>query len=207
MTESTELHYREVITIIGAELADSTVIDTGTVPCHLKITGNASREGYYNVGGSYAITIAVLPDGPGINFADPSLIDPVIGLPYAGTLSFDPETSFGQVLLKAIPPLSSAAIYLSGNPYAGTEISPETTFFPEGASEFEVDSDIFDLPLRKRVVFHPGHTFEGAGNILRYGYVESISARFENEESGQYSFDATYRLVCDDPTIKLIYQK
>ncbi len=207
LTENAELHYREVITIAGAQLADGTVIDSGTIPCVLNITGNTSRtSNYAGIGSSHAITIAALPDGSGINFQDPSLINPDTGFPYY-SISFDPETSFGQALLQAIPPLASARIYFNASPYAGTASAPESTFLPQGEASFEVNSDVFDLPVGKRVVFHPGCTYVGAGDITRRGYVVSIAGNFQNNESGQHSCNVTYKLMCEDQSIKLIYRK
>jgi hypothetical protein len=41
-----QLYYREVITTFGLELADGSTVTEGTVPCHLEISGTASRDDF-----------------------------------------------------------------------------------------------------------------------------------------------------------------
>jgi hypothetical protein len=65
------LYYREVVTTYGVELADGSTVTEGTVPCHLEITGNASRDEFGPNGWAYlTYKVAAGVLDPGVPLSD-----------------------------------------------------------------------------------------------------------------------------------------
>ncbi len=121
-----KLCFREVVNLYGVELADGTTSIEGTIPCHLEMTGTASRDPWINTGWvmlKYYYGVGVIPPGT--------------------SLSDDPCYFMSA---EAPEPLGTVGL--------GYLLSLDNTW-EAGSTSISVVSDSFQLPVTGALAFYP----------------------------------------------------